>query len=395
MPTPTLMYLPKTKSEDEFENICVDILKYSYNISFSRYGRKGQKQHGIDIYCDADNGKRLVAQCKNYLSSKADELNVQIEKDIEAAKEQFDIDTFIIMTAHERDTSVQDFISKLKDKHTFNLELWFWEDIQGKIIESSELLHRYYPSYIIKPDKLEKDMLVTLLSEARGKCLSCGRELGIPVRGKLPSSNYEIKYITFSDSDTNSYENAVALCSDRCVTEFALMSDEEKADLLESKQRCAEIQAFLEKIHGIKFQKEIETVLREIHKIKNDGKLEKVDPKDLVDIEQKIHEPFLKEKINASMVRLYNPVKRICSRLEQEIGFDTQNFGELIKSIQIILTSNVMKNSEISDPQEYVIKLLVENLSSQVGQRHADACEIIIGYLVKRCDLFNENAKQS
>jgi hypothetical protein len=31
----------------------------------------------------------------------------------------------------------------------------------------------------------------------------------------------------------------------------------------------------------------------------------------------------------------------------------------------------------------------------QVGQKHKDACEIIIGYLVKRCDLFNENAKQS
>ena len=243
--------------------------------------------------------------------------------------------------------------------------------------------------------KAEKDLLVTLLTEARGKCLSCGNKLGIPVRGKLPSANCEIVYITFPDSEAHGYENAVALCSDKCAAEVALMSDEEKRDLLESKKRCAEIQTFLDKIQGIKFQKEIEAVLREIHKTKNVGGLEKTDIKDLVEIEQKIHEPYLKDKIDACMVRLYKTVKRICGRLEQEIGFDTQVFGELMKSAQIVLSSGVAAKEDITDRQEYVVKLLVEKLSSQVGQRHEDACEIIVGYLVKRCDLFNENAKQS
>lgn len=68
MPTVPLMQLPKTKSEDEFENICTNILTNFYGKPFSRYGRKGQKQHGIDIYCDTSNGKRIVAQCKNYVS---------------------------------------------------------------------------------------------------------------------------------------------------------------------------------------------------------------------------------------------------------------------------------------------------------------------------------------
>lgn len=52
-------------------------------------------------------------------------------------------------------------------------------------------------------------------------------------------------------------------------------------------------------------------------------------------------------------------------------------------------------NIHTIDPQEYIADLLVEKLFSQVGQRHRDACEIIVGYLVKRCDLFNENTKQS
>jgi hypothetical protein len=242
-------------------------------------------------------------------------------------------------------------------------------------------------------EKPEKDMLVTLLTESRGKCLNCGNVLGIPVRGKLPSSKCEVVYLTLSSTETPGYENAVALCEGTCAKEVVVMSTDEKKALLASKRRCAELQAFIERTESIRFPKEIENVLREIHKAKNLGGLEKTDLKDLVEIEEKIHEPYLKEKIDASMVRLYKKVKNICGRLEQEIGFDTQIFGEMMKSAQILLSSGLKDKPEITDPQEFVIELLVEKLSSQVGQQHKDACDIIIGYLVKRCDLFNENAK--
>jgi hypothetical protein len=244
-------------------------------------------------------------------------------------------------------------------------------------------------------EKPEKDMLVTLLTESRGKCLNCGNMLGIPVRGKLPSSKCEVVYLTLSSTEPLEYDNAVALCEWTCAKEVTIMSADEKKALLASKRRCAEIQAFIERTESIRFPKEIETVLREIHKVKNLGGLEKTDLKDLVEIEQKIHELYLKDKIDASMVRLYKKVKNICGRLEQEIGFDTQMFGEMMKSAQILLSSGLKNKPEITDPQEFVIELLAEKLSSQVGQQNKDACDIIIGYLVKRCDLFNENAKQS
>jgi len=244
-------------------------------------------------------------------------------------------------------------------------------------------------------EKPEKDMLVTLLTESRGKCLNCGNVLGIPVRGKLPSSKCEVVYLTLSPTELPGYENAVALCEGTCAKEVMVMSTDEKKALLASKRFCAELQAFIERTDSIRFPKEIETVLREIHKSKNLGGLEKTDLKDLVEIEEKIHEPYLKDKIDACMVRLYKKVKNICGRLEQEIGFDTQMFGEMMKSAQILLSSGLKEKPEITDPQEFVIELLIEKLSSQVGQQHKDACDIIIGYLVKRCDLFNENAKQS
>lgn len=263
----------------------------------------------------------------------------------------------------------------------------FAEDVAGIVAERLER--------ITTPSKTDQEMLTTVLAEARGNCLFCGKFLGTPVRGKVPTDNAEIVYLVSADLPEPCYENAVALCKDTCAKETPLMSDDEKADLLEKKRKCADLVEFLAKINGYKFQKEIETVLREIHKAKNDGTLERTDPKDLVEIEQKIVEPYLKDKIDASMVRLYKKVVQICGRLEQEIGFNTKVFGEMMKSAQIVLTTGMANRPDITDPQEYVVRLLVEKLYAQVGQKHADACEIIIGYLVKRCDLFNETAKQS
>ena len=243
--------------------------------------------------------------------------------------------------------------------------------------------------------KPEKDLLVTLLSESQGKCLNCGRVLGIPVRGKLPSARCEVVHITYSEAEPKQYENAVALCEGTCAKEVLLMTVDEKNVLLDNKRRRAAIQTFIERTESIEFPRQIETVLREIYKIKNLGGLEKTSLKDLIEIKQKIHEPCLKDKIDASMVRFYKTVVRICGRLEQEIGFDTQVFGDMMKSAQILLSIGLKDKPEITDPQEFVTELLVDKLYSQVGQRNRDACEIIVGYLVKRCDLFNENAKQS
>ena len=149
MPTKPLMQLPKIKSEAEFESICTDILTGHYKRTFSRYGRKGQKQYGIDIYCDIENKKKIVAQCKNYLSSKPNNFDTQIENDIKSATAKFNIDTFVIMTALDRDTRIQDFVTELNGKYQFSIELWFWEDIQEKILSDIDLLVKHYPSFVI------------------------------------------------------------------------------------------------------------------------------------------------------------------------------------------------------------------------------------------------------
>lgn len=279
--------------------------------------------------------------------------------------------------------SALDALAKVKDSVAMEIADTITEDVLNKVNQLSVRT------------KKDDDLFTTLLVEANGCCLNCGKHLGIPKKGKVPVGNCEIVYLKQSPDEQDGYENAVVLCKDDCVPILPIMTWERKSELLEDKRRCAEVQAFLDRISGIRFPNEIETVLRELHKIRNEKGLEPTDPKDLVEIDAKIDEPFLKDKVNASMARLYKTVKSICGRLEQEIGFDTGAFGGLMRAAQLTVESDVRKSGSIDDPQGYITELLVNNLYQQVGQKHKDACEIIVGYLVKRCDLFNENAKQS
>lgn len=146
MPTSPLMQIPKSRSPEEFESLCTDVLTNTYNKRFTLYGRNGQKQNGIDIYVQSDNGNYIVAQCKNYFSISSKNIIKQIEKDVEAAKQtKFQISKFIVMMALDKDSKVQDSIMNINS--TFNIELWFWEDIQQKVCNDNILFRKYYPSF--------------------------------------------------------------------------------------------------------------------------------------------------------------------------------------------------------------------------------------------------------
>lgn len=146
MPTQSLMVLPKSSSADEFEIICKDVLKELYLKDFTRYGRQGQKQHGIDIYSKDDDDLFIVAQCKNYYRpDSAQRLINQIEQDIIASKKSdFNIKAFIAMTSYDRDTSVQDAF-----KRSHRIRVIFWDEIQETVCRNKHLLLQHYPSFLL------------------------------------------------------------------------------------------------------------------------------------------------------------------------------------------------------------------------------------------------------
>jgi len=147
MPTSSLMQNPKSRSAEEFESVCTDILTNIYTTTFTLYGRSGQKQKGINIYAEIEKGKYIVEQCKNYfLSNSADNLFKQIEKDVKAAEQsKFRIFKFIAMTSMDRDKNVQDAIINIDS--IFDIEVWFCKDIQKNICNDTSLLYKYYPQF--------------------------------------------------------------------------------------------------------------------------------------------------------------------------------------------------------------------------------------------------------
>ncbi|MCC0693430.1 hypothetical protein [Clostridioides sp. ZZV14-6387] len=144
MPTPSLMQIPKSKSPEEFEDLCSDVLSSFYNTRFILYGKKGQFQSGIDILGQVKMGEYYVAQCKNYFNPKSAEKLINVIKDdIESAENlPFNIAKFIVMTSMDNHTEVHNKISMIKSK--FEIELWFWDNIQKEVCQSEYLLSGYY-----------------------------------------------------------------------------------------------------------------------------------------------------------------------------------------------------------------------------------------------------------
>jgi len=165
MPAPYLAQLPKSRSAEEFELMCRDILQKRCGTCFQQYGRNGQLQNGIDLYAPSSlgNGQYIAVQCKNYFGNpNPPALISKIKADLVAAKQQtvLHIQKFYIMTSFDRDVQIQNAIIGLQVSCPFDLEVMFWEDIQSCIVSNPPLLAKYYPFFV------GEDNLVTLFNLA-------------------------------------------------------------------------------------------------------------------------------------------------------------------------------------------------------------------------------------
>lgn len=152
MPTSPLMKLPKTKIWQEFEYIAKDAFSvYSNQYGFQLYGRRGQKQNGIDIYCRVSLNGFIGVQCKNFLGIKdVDEFSKEIDKEISNAEiGEITILEYIVITALDTDVNIQNFIEKKSDERIsngkFSIKVMFWDDIEEIICSNSYLFAKYYP----------------------------------------------------------------------------------------------------------------------------------------------------------------------------------------------------------------------------------------------------------
>ena len=228
-----------------------------------------------------------------------------------------------------------------------------------------------------------RPMLVTLLSEANGACIKCGKHLGIPKDGN-PIDYCEIAHLVSNNLEKRSYENAVALCK-TCAAELPSFSLEKKKELLETKHRLAQTAAILDAASNIPIEKQLEGVLREIAQIQNPGELMslKMNP---VAVDNKVTDYLLNIMTKTYVTHYYYIVKEILARLEQEGEFDSSLFASEIKLRYQTVSKKSSSQTEINS-------ILVDSLYNNIGQKYKPACEIIIAYFVARCEVFDEIAQ--
>ncbi|QOG13164.1 NACHT domain-containing protein [Arcobacter sp. FWKO B] len=169
-------FLP-LKDEKEFESLVNDLCVEKYGIEFQVYGRKGQKQNGIDGLSFSKDEKQIVYQCKNKDITRADakiktELLGDIETEVKSASAEFpSINTFIFANSYKQDTTLQDKATDLKKQYGFTVIVWSWEEIEGLLEKHLNVAKQYYPEIFDKNILSESDIKykfqensVTLLS---------------------------------------------------------------------------------------------------------------------------------------------------------------------------------------------------------------------------------------
>lgn len=129
---------PRLKGEKPFQDFCLKLLRLEWQDSnASIYGRKGQKQRGVDILGSDKRNNFPVAACQCKASEKNQQRTLKIselEREVEEAKTfKPKLDLLIVAYSGERDTHLATRAAELNNANKanglFEVALWSWDDI--------------------------------------------------------------------------------------------------------------------------------------------------------------------------------------------------------------------------------------------------------------------------
>jgi hypothetical protein len=116
----------------------------------ARHGRRGQRQHGVDIYGRPKDlgGAYAGAQCRNVQNPTIEEVRAEAEK-----AELFipKLERFYFVAASPRDSSLQEGIRVLSERRVadgrFRVEVLFHEDVCMEIAKQPDLVARHWTGW--------------------------------------------------------------------------------------------------------------------------------------------------------------------------------------------------------------------------------------------------------
>ncbi len=126
------MIYPQPSNEDEFEEFCLRFYrKHLQREGLSRYGKRGERQDGIDIFDQLNMTPVVAIQCKHHEPTKqltATEIQDEVKK---AKGSVIKLNRYIIVTSARRSRRAHDTVVALNadGQVKFQVEVHFWEDI--------------------------------------------------------------------------------------------------------------------------------------------------------------------------------------------------------------------------------------------------------------------------
>lgn len=159
----------------DFEKLCAALWSEIWNDPNTRmHGRRGQKQHGVDVYGRIDgSGDWHGVQCKGkdvrYGSHVTEaELKAEIKK---AKKFNPKIKAFVLATTAPNDTNIQEVARKLTEAHEkkglFSVDVVSWDEIQRNLAKYPKILDVHFPDQSPAQHRIEKQ-----LKEIKGQLIA-------------------------------------------------------------------------------------------------------------------------------------------------------------------------------------------------------------------------------
>ena len=156
MPTRRDTNFPRLKSDDEFEDLALDLCRLEWDDPYAsdRHGRSGQSQDGVDIYGHPSDRQGAIygAQCKLRTGDKQP-TEADIEAEVQRARNFTPpLQLLILITDAPRDVNTQKIVRLISEREKqgggFEVTVWFWDSICHRIAAYPSLIIKYFHDYL-------------------------------------------------------------------------------------------------------------------------------------------------------------------------------------------------------------------------------------------------------
>ncbi|MGC2971855.1 hypothetical protein [Paraburkholderia aspalathi] len=157
MTSPTSVPILPPADWQQLERLTRAVFSELFNANFSRYGRSGQRQYGIDVLGRRSTGAVIGVQCKGRSSGPGKQLTTkEIDRVIKEAESFPDqLDEFYIITTAPENQVLQQYVFNLsgarKAAGNFPVILWSWQSMEDQIRSCPRVLSTYYGQWWRKP----------------------------------------------------------------------------------------------------------------------------------------------------------------------------------------------------------------------------------------------------